>query len=158
MMFKTQFDAHERVIQAPGSRVKTLYSARYGDDGSIVLEEKGKENLYDYIQSHAESVDIHVLLKRYAQGEVDILSQVQGTYGDFTGMPRTYADLLNRVNDGKQWFDSLPVEVRARFDHDFGKFMVAMDSPDFLSRLGVDCPDGPEKLEPESKDVGGTAE
>lgn len=93
--------------------------------------------LYSFIQSHADSVDIHVLLARYKNGEVDALSRVQGAYGDFTDMPTTYAELLNRVNEGKAFFESLPVDIRAKFDHNFAQFMAGMDKPDFLDKLGI---------------------
>lgn len=135
--FKTQFDGHPRYFTGVGSRIKKLYSPRFNDVGQMDLVEKGEENFYDYIQSHADSVNINTLLRRFQGGEVDVLSKVQGVYGDFTGLPTSYADLLNSVNEGHQYFDSLPLEVRARFHHNFAEFMAAMDSPDFLKMLGV---------------------
>uniref|UniRef100_A0AAU8B6L0 Internal scaffolding protein n=1 Tax=Dulem virus 102 TaxID=3145579 RepID=A0AAU8B6L0_9VIRU len=134
MKFRTQFE-REPVKSNVGSREKITYGAFYDEDGRIVLEEKGRENLYDYIQSHRDSCDIHVLLKRYANGEVDVLSQVQGSYGDFTEMPRTYAELLNKINEGETFFNSLPVETRAKFGHSFTQFMASLDSPDLYEML-----------------------
>lgn len=136
-MFRSQFDSHDRVRQSVGSRIKTLYAPQINDDGTFDLVEKGKHDLYAEIQSHAESVDIHVLLQRYKNGEVDVLSRVQGAYGDFTGMPKTYAEMFQRIEDGKQWFYSLPVETRAAFNHDFAQFMSAMDKPDFFDRISA---------------------
>lgn len=135
--FATQFQPHRRVYQVPGSGERTLYTSRVADDGTIELIESGKDNLYASIQSHKDSCDIHVLLARYQNGDSDALSRVQGAYGDFTQMPSTYAELLNAVIAGENMFNSLPVEVRAKFDHSLEKFMVAMDDmPDFLERLG----------------------
>lgn len=137
MKFRTQFDERPRYHSNVGSRIKKLYAPRFDDAGQMELVEKGEENLYDYIQSHADSVNINTLLRRFQGGETDVLSRVQGAYGDFTGLPTSYADLLNAVNDGHQYFDSLPLEVRARFHHNFAEFMAAMDSPDFMKMLGV---------------------
>ena len=137
MKFRTQFDERPHYHCNVGSRIKKLYAPRFNDDGQMELVEKGEENLYDYIQSHADSVNINTLLRRFQGGEVDVLSRVQGAYGDFSGLPTSYADLLNAVNDGHQYFDSLPLEVRARFHHNFAEFMAAMDSPDFMKMLGV---------------------
>jgi hypothetical protein len=137
MKFRTQFDERPRYHSNVGSRIKKLYAPRFDDAGQMELVEKGEENLYDYIQSHADSVNINTLLRRFQGGETDVLSRVQGAYGDFTGLPTSYADLLNAVNDGHQYFDSLPVEVRARFHHNFAEFMAAMDSPDFFKMLGI---------------------
>lgn len=148
MMFRLPFGAHERFHQNPGSGEKQLYAPRFTEDGALELVEDGKEDFYGYIQSFAESVDIHKILERFQAGETDALSQVQGTYGDFTSMPKTYAELLNRVIDGRQWFDELPVEIRANFNHSFTEFMASMDDPDFLQRMGMQ-PEAPPDSQPE---------
>lgn len=145
-MFKTAFDSHSRVYQKPGSSVHVLYSSKVDEDGNIQLVESGVEDIYDSIQSHKDSCDIHVLLKRFANGEVDVLSRVQGSYGDFTSFPSTYAELLNSMIAGQSYFESLPVEVRAKFDHSFERFMASMDNmPEFLEKLGVSPSSIPSK-------------
>lgn len=126
MHFETQFRKPERFLSNPGSPVKILYGPEFDEKGRMNLVEKGRENLYDFIQSFKESVDIHVLLKRFANGETDVLSKIQGFYGDFTEFPRTYADLLNTVNEGEAFFNGLPVEVRSKFGHSFPVFMSAL--------------------------------
>lgn len=136
-LFDTPFMSHARVYQEPGSGLRTLYTSRLDDDGNVELVEAGHDNLYASIQSHKDSCDIHVLLARYANGDVDALSKVQGSYGDFTQMPTTYAELLNSVIQGENYFNSLPVEIREKFEHSFEKFMVSMDDmPAFLGKLG----------------------
>lgn len=126
MQFKTQFRQPERFLSNPGSPVKILYGPEFDEKGRMTLVEKGRENLYDFIQSFKESVDIHVLLKRFSNGETDVLSKIQGFYGDFSEFPRTYADLLNTVNEGEAFFNGLPVEVRSKFGHSFPVFMSAL--------------------------------
>lgn len=139
MKFPTQYD-RVRIFSNPGDSVKVLYGASYDEKGRVILEEKGTENLYDYIQSFAESVDIHVLLKRFSNGEVDVLSKVQGFYGDITGLPTTYADLLNTVNEGEAFFNGLPVEVRSKFGHSFAQFMSALSDGSAFDTLGIANP------------------
>lgn len=126
MVFQTQFRMPERFLSNPGTSVKILYGPEFDEKGRMNLVEKGRENLYDFIQSFKESVDIHVLLKRFSNGETDVLSKVQGFYGDFSEFPRTYADLLNTVNEGEAFFNGLPVEVRSKFGHSFPVFMSAL--------------------------------
>lgn len=136
-LFDTPFTSHPRIYQEPGSGLRILYTSRLDDDGNVELVEAGHDNLYASIQSHKDSCDIHVLLARYANGDVDALSKVQGSYGDFTQMPTTYAELLNSVIQGENYFNSLPVETREKFEHSFEKFMVSMDNmPEFLEKLG----------------------
>lgn len=137
LKFKPMARFDDRFISNAGDFVRTVYGPVFDKDGRMSLEVKGKENLYDIIQSHRDSCNIHVLLKRFANGETDVFSRVQGVFGDFTNLPSTYADLLNKINDGKAVFDRLPVEVRARFNHSFEEFLVASGQPDFANRLGV---------------------
>lgn len=133
--FPTMYERSGRTFSAAGSPDKVIYTSQVRSDGTIELVEKGKESLYDFIQSFKNSCDINVLLARYANGDVDALSRVQGAYGDFTQFPSTYAELLNRVNQGRLMFDDLPLAVREKYNHDFGQFMAAMDQPDFWDQF-----------------------
>ena len=140
MKFRTQYDSHEPVYQVSGDPVKLVYSPRYSDEGVLDLVVTGKENLYEYIQSHKESTDIHVLLERFVNGEDDVLSRVQGFYADASDMPKTYAEVLNAVIAGEETFARLPIEVKQKFDNSFAVWMASMDSPDFASRMGFAQP------------------
>ena len=135
--FKTQYDARDRISTEPGNPIKQLFSGCYNERGQVELKEDGTEDLYAYIQSFAESTDIHSILKRYENGEVDVLEKVQGFYADITEMPHTYAEALQRIADSEKVFMSLPVEVRAKFGHSFTEFLAASQDADFLDRLGV---------------------
>lgn len=135
--FNTQYDARDRIISHPGNPIKQLYTGSYNERGQIELKEDGTEDIYAFIQSFAESTDIHAILKRYQNGEVDVLEKVQGFYGDITEMPHTYAEALQRISDSEKVFLSLPVEVRAKFGHSFSEFLAASQEADFLDRLGV---------------------
>lgn len=146
MIFPTMYDRRKagRTYSAVGSPDKVLFSAKYLDDGTIVLQEKGKESLYDYIQSNRDSCDINLLVARFNNGDLDALSKVQGAYGDFTQFPKTYAELLNRVNQGRMMFDDLPLEIREKYNHDFAQFMAAMDKEDFWEQFKPVSDDGKE--------------
>ena len=135
--FKTQYDARDRISSNPGNPIKQLFSGSYNERGQVELKEDGTEDLYSYIQSFAESTDIHSILQRFQNGEVDVLEKVQGFYGDITEMPHTYAEALQRIADSEKVFMSLPVEVRAKFGHSFSEFLAASQEADFLDRLGV---------------------
>lgn len=142
MEFTTQFTKHPRVRANSGSGVKVLYTPRFDEAGNMDLVESGRENLYDFIQSHADSCNIHLILERFARGDVSVLSRTQGSFGDFTDMPGSYAELLNTVISGEQYFMGLPIETRAKFDHSFQKWLVSSGSAEWLEKMGV-------KLEPE---------
>lgn len=126
MTFRTQFESHSRVVQPAGDRSHTLYSGRYTDTGHFILEESGKEDIYDKIQSHAASVDIHVILDRFRRGDIEALGDAtKSIYFDTAEMPKNYAHLLNIVNEGEQAFMSLPVEERSKYGHNFVQWMMS---------------------------------
>lgn len=137
MTFPTQYSKRERVYAHLGSPVRILYGGRYDANGRVVLEEKGKENLYDYIQSFRDSVDLNVILARFANGETDALSKAQGFYADVTDFPKTMADALNRINECEEMFKSLPLEVRQKFDCSFEQFLSQSGSEDWLEKMGL---------------------
>lgn len=159
-MFPTMYDARQRGRFHPhshGERVKKLYAPEYDADGVLHLIENGTESLYDYIQSFKDSTDIHVLLTKYQNGDVSALSKAQGTYDDFTEMPKTYAEMLNSLIKGKDDFLKLPVEMRARFNHSFEEWISTYGSPAWLEKMEVQLdrstsgdPDGNLVSDPES--------
>lgn len=136
--FDTQFDFRDRVLSNVGNPVKPVYEAKVDSNGVIDLVQTGIENLYDYIQSFKDSCDINVIVKKFASGDVSVLSKKQGTYGDFSNMPETYAEMLNIVIAGENMFNSLPVETRAKFNHSFREWMSSMDNwSDFAEKMGL---------------------
>ena len=142
-MFRTMYESHERVTANPGSRIHKLYSPEFSKDGSMDLVESGQEDLYAFIQSHAASVDINVLLQQYKNGDPTALSRAQGAFGDFTQMPGTYAEMLNSVIKGDEYFMSLPVEVRAKFDHSFQKWLITAGQDQWYADMGIQVPAPP---------------
>lgn len=139
--FRTQYDSFDKPASQPGSRIKTLYGPIYNDRGVVGLQEIGTHDLYSEIQSHADSVDIHVLLKMYASGDTSVFSRVQGAYGDFTQMPKTFAEALNTMIAAEMYFNSLPVDTKAKFGHSFSQFLAAMDSPTWAADAGITLPE-----------------
>lgn len=126
--FRTQFDSRTRVHANPGNPVKTLYTAKVDPNGSVTLIEAGKENLYDYIQSHKDSCDINVIMRRFAAGDVTALQKRQSFFGDFLNAPASYAEALNSMILAENYFESMPLEERAKYDHNFHKFLLSLDS------------------------------
>lgn len=144
MNFANQFDARDRCFAPVGSGVKVMYSGRYDERGHVVLDESGKINLYEEIQSHADSCDIHVIMDRYVSGDVGALSQVQGAFLDVTNMPKTYAEYLNTINSLERSFMALDPDVRSRFGNSFAQFLASAGDDDFLIRLGHQVEDSSE--------------
>lgn len=122
---------HVRFYSNAGSRFEPIYSAAYDENGTLELTQVGEKNLYNEIQSHAESCDINLLISRFMAGEVDVFERVKGFYADVTSLPKTYQEFLNLGIKTENFFNSLPVEVKKEFNNSYTEFLVASTKPDF---------------------------
>lgn len=139
-----------KIISPAGDRMQQLYKAVLQDDGTFDLVPDGVENLYEKIQSYKESCLVENILKRYQNGETDVLNQVQGFYGDYNDFPDSPRAALQMVLDGQSLFENLPPDQKDKFDNDFNKFFVSIGSPEWFEKLGVVA----EKKEEVKEDVG----
>lgn len=136
-MFRTQFDDKPRYVADSGKAIKEEFVGRYDDKGRVVLVPNGTTNMYEYIQSYADSVDINVLLAKYKNGDIEALSRVQGMYADISDMPKTLADMLNKLKAGEEAFASLDVETRAKFNHNISEWFATAGSDEWFEKMGV---------------------
>lgn len=98
MQFKTPFEFSKSEFKtAVGSFTRPTYKAVLEKDGQVVPKEDGVELTYEKIQSFKDSVDINLIVSRYAAGDLSALEQRTGAYGDFIEVPSSYMDVLNTV-------------------------------------------------------------
>lgn len=130
MKFDTQFNrlGVAGVKSTPGSGMKDTYKMHVDADGKRELKKSGEYNLYAEIQSYKDSVSIDYILSRFVNGDETALSRVQGIYGDFTDMPKTMAELQQRVIDAEHLFNALPLDIRAQYNHSASEFFAQLDS------------------------------
>ena len=124
--FRSSYD-RVRVFSEAGSPIDYEWKLDITKDGREVLVHGREINIYDEIQSHAESVDINVILDRYANGEILDLKMRDAMYADVTEMPTNLADVLRKNIAAQNYFNALPLEERAKFDYDYGVFLASAD-------------------------------
>lgn len=125
----------------PGSRIKIVYSPKLHEDGSFELVETGKEDVQEFIDSFAEETCMALIIKRCEMGDTSVLAKRQGTYGDFLDVPKTYRDFLQIAIDGRNYFDSLPVEMKNQFGNSFERWMSTIGEKEWfeiMQQLDVD--------------------
>uniref|UniRef100_A0AAU8AZ87 Internal scaffolding protein n=1 Tax=Dulem virus 198 TaxID=3145675 RepID=A0AAU8AZ87_9VIRU len=129
MEFTTQFQRKsERICSVPGSGMKDTFKMHVDENGKRELRKNGEYNLYAEIQSYKDSVSIEYILTRFMNGDDSALSRAQGIYGDFSEMPTTLAELQQRVIDAEDLFNSLPIDIRAQYNHSASEFFAQLDS------------------------------
>lgn len=100
-------------------------------DGVKTLVESGEVDLQAEIDSYADAQDINNIIARFLNGDTSVINPKSGTYGDFTNVPETYAELFSRVQHCENVFNSLPVDIREKFDNSYQKFWSDFGSSEF---------------------------
>lgn len=122
--FNSYYGNRNSVCSNAGDRIAPTYTVVYDDDGIAEVEQTGKTDVYAAIQSHRESVDLGIMLDRYALGDPDALNKVQGLCADYTALGITnIADVLNLNVRGQQIFDSMPVAEKEKYGNDYFRFL-----------------------------------
>lgn len=124
-----------KIVSCPGCPIKEVYKPIVNRDGTITLVVDGHVNTDEEIQSYAESVDIDVIISRYMNGDIEALNKHIGTYGDFTQMPKTYAEVLQMQIDARNTFDSLPIEIKQKFNNDPNEFFAQSGQEEWYKKL-----------------------
>lgn len=128
----------ERVIKHlnPGDPVKIEYQLRIVD-GCKTLVETGKTSLYDYIQSHADSVDIHKILERCAMlDDYSLLNRMPADFMDVTEMPTNLAEAYAAVQDANNFFDRMPTDIKEKYNNNFIEFLEDLGTERFSKNVG----------------------
>lgn len=130
----------ERSFSDSGCSDIPEFFSQIDDTGNIVLKKKGVTDLYAEIQSHRDSVDLGMILERFKQGDERAaarLQSVQGMFGDFATVPKTYAEMFNKTMAAQDYFDHLPVEEKMKFDNSFEKWLMRFDQDKAIDRKDV---------------------
>lgn len=100
-------------------------------DGIKTLVPSGEVDRQSIIDSYAVSQDINVMINKFLQGDSSVLNPSSGQYGDFTNCPSTYAELFDHVQKCKNVFDSMPAEIKEKFDNSYEVFWSQFGSERF---------------------------
>lgn len=119
-----------------GDRYHITYEPVVNPDGTISLVENGKEDIQAKIDSYREKTDIAYIIKRLEMGDTSVLNQNNPMYGDFTDMPKSYAEVLQLVIDAENSFYKLPLDTRNKFDNDYKQWLAQAGSLEWSERMG----------------------
>lgn len=127
-MIKFDRCRREKFISCPGSPLHEVKHGEVQDDGTIRLVVDRIEDTDKIIHSYAASTDIHNIIARIQAGDISLLNQKQGFFGDVTDMPKTYAEMLDLIKRGEEFFKRLPADVKEQYNNDFNQFFADFDN------------------------------
>lgn len=133
--FRTLYTERVKKHINPGDPVKIEYQLRIVD-GCKTLVETGKTSLYEYIQSHADSVDIHKILERCAMmDDYSLLNRMPAQFMDVSAMPNNLAEAYAMVQDAENFFDRMPTDIKEKYDNNFIQFIQDIGSDRFTKNV-----------------------
>lgn len=141
----------KRVPNEPGNIMEPQYKERYDEDGNPYLEQVGEVNTYEKIQSYKDEVDPMSILARYAAGETTIMAN-PGWYIDTSKLPKNYIEWRNMMNEQKEKFDTLPLEIRNRFNNNFDQWAATAGEPEWLENMGIKNKNETAKPQPNTEE------
>lgn len=136
-----------------GSPLVQLYRSKFSREGVLELVPDGEHNLYDEIQSHAQSTDINMILQRYFSGDAAALSRIQGVYADISAMPDNYHEAMTLIDNARKDFAKMPREIQEKFDYDANQWIAAMGTDTWLTAMGIATPQTGEDVSVPSADA-----
>lgn len=134
--FATQYTARPHFYSPEGSRMHNDYEITIDKRGHKVLKCVGEHDIYEEIQSYAEECKIENILARAAAGDVAALNQRSGFYADITESPNNLAEAQNAILKLAKAFDSLPADIRAKFDNSKEVFVQQYGTEEFINNMG----------------------
>lgn len=130
MKFKTIYVKEKSDFFTPnGDRYHKKLQLKILPSGKHEFIEVSVDDQYAEIQTYYNSTDIHWILDHFVNNPTGLeakLQKVTGQYIDLTAFPSNYHELVQRVVDSKFFFNSLPKEIREKFDNDINVFMVKL--------------------------------
>jgi hypothetical protein len=151
-MFKTKYDGRDRHYSNHGSRFAPVYSLKSKTAGNVELEVVGEKDIYAEIQSHADSVDIKTIMKRYELGDESVLYKKHGQFIDVSDMPTNFADIMKTVITAENNFNSLPLEVRKQYNFSAAEYIADIGSERWLKILGIESNEKAKEIGEVKKD------
>ena len=120
----------------PGNILEPEYRERYDERGEAYLEKIGDVNTYEKIQSYKEQCDVMAILSRYSAGDETALA-TPGYYIDTSKLPQTYTEYLNMMNEQREKFNQLPLEIRQKFGMNFEQWVATAGENEWLEKMGI---------------------
>lgn len=119
-LFRSAFNrGASRYFVNPGCRVRDKMSVVVDSKGNRHLEKVGETDFYALIQSFKDSVDIKQIVERCAMsGDMSMLQKLQGTYGDYVGIPGDLRSLEHLRMTAEGAYDALSDEIKAKIAFD----------------------------------------
>lgn len=148
LKFRTKYEKLEKpIFSNPGSELSDDYAYDYKKDGTKELKIVGHTNIQEKINSWKDYTSLALMVERFTEGDEEALNRVKGFYADMTDMPKTYMEMIERVEKCKEAFNSLDSDIKEKFDNNSDVFWAMYGTAEFNERLGRKADPVNQKME-----------
>ena len=137
--YRTILSDTKEFVSPSGSPYLDQYAFDFDEKGEVKRTTLHKTdnpvNVYERIQADFESCDINAIMRRFALGDTSALDVSKGVYADVTKMPKSFAELFDRINDCQKLFDELDPDVKQLFNNSYEEFWYEYGSDDFNKKI-----------------------
>ena len=137
MKFASRIKPNKTKGVPTGSKFKNTYEEQLNDHNHKSLVKTGKTNLYETVQKHAEDTKISNILERATLGDKTALNRMQGQYVDCTDLPKSLMEAQNEIVKVKSQFETLPVEIREKFNFSPEQYVSEFGSKTWADKTGI---------------------
>lgn len=149
VLYYSRNNRRQRTYAPTGDGTEPKMEMKIDDFGHKELVKVGVTNLYDKIQLSADDCKIENILARAGQGDLSAFTG-SNIYADVTDAPKNLADAQRKIQAIQNEFNSLPIEVRAKYNHSVSEYVAAYGTEEWAKNLGLIKE--PENIEPEAKE------
>lgn len=141
----------EDFVSSSGDRYRNEYTGKVLDNGVIELVLNGKTDVYAQIQADAEANSIPAILARFENGDASGFD-ARPLYGDFTDLPKSYAEFLQRQIDAQHVWETLDPKMKIKFDNDMNQFFATAGTKEWIDKLaGEQLREDPQSVAEDEK-------
>lgn len=121
-------------ISNAGSPVKIIYTPAF-ENGQILLNETGKFDISEFINSYGDTTDMSFILARLSAGDSSVLNVSPGFFGDASILSYDHRSALDTVISAQTYFDNLPQDTRDKFNDSFVEWIQSAGTKEWVSRM-----------------------
>lgn len=96
-----------------------------------------ERRVYDYIQEGREETLVANIVRKYKEGDANALAAMNGKFIDIMNAPTSLLDALVSIRKAEQEFDTLPLDIRTKFNNDPNQFIAGYGTNDWADKMGL---------------------
>lgn len=137
--FRTILDKHIITYTPAGKAIIEQHARKIDNDGNVEFYVCGKTNILEKIQAYEPETNIENILRACTEtGDMSYLERTKGMYADISEFPANIFEAHQKIENAKETFKNLPLEIKEKYDHSFEKFIKDFGTENWIKNMQID--------------------